>query len=233
MSISGPVQEVIGSTAVAAASYTIALAQAPTVGNSLILCAEDITNPITAVSGGGVTWAKAVSKVGTASRSEIWFGHNSDGTAGNITVNFTSKATSTGSGNVTEWAGLNNAVADATNSGSADLDANPATGAVTPAFANSLAIATAAWSANDYSSGPTGGFTRRTTFNDTVDFGEAGSKIVSTVAACSAAWVLNAGISWTATIAVFGAPDPAAASTLQRRPLADESQSNYYITTPS
>lgn len=206
MAISGPIQEVIGSIAVAAASYTIALAQAPAIGSSLILCAENPGTAIISVSGGGVTWANAISLSGTGVRIEIWFGHNSDGTGGNITINYPVKGPSTGSGNVTEWRGLNNAAPDATNSNSALADATPNTGSAASAFANSLLIATGVWSPDDYSSGPTNGFSRRTSFNDSIEFAEAASRIVSSTGTYSTGWSLTAGVNWAAAIAIFGAP---------------------------
>ncbi len=207
MSISGPVQEVTNSSGGNVGSFNTTIA-APAAGNSLILCVEGSVKLIASVSGGGVTWAPAVT-AGGPPYSEIWFGHNSSGSGTAITVTYGGKGSfGTGSINITEWQGLNNALADATNGGAGTLDANPHTGSVSTAFENSLLIATGSWTANDYSSGPTNSFTRRTSFNDGVNFAEAASRIVAALGSYSTAWVLSAGINWDATIAAFGAPAP-------------------------
>jgi len=102
--------------------------------------------------------------------------------------------------------GLNNAVPDATNSNTGVASSTVTTNSVTPATASNLVVAIGAWTVNDYSSGPTNGFTRLTQTGGGAVFQESAYLIQSSATAKSAGYTLTAGINWAAAIAVFGAP---------------------------
>ncbi len=67
-------------------------------------------------------------------------------------------------------------------------------------------VAIGAWTANDYSSGPTNSFTRLTQTGGGAVFQESAYLIQAAVTAKSTGWSLTAGINWAADIFVFGAP---------------------------
>lgn len=185
----------------AAGSPIVAFSVTP--GNSVLmvityLSADSIdTNPNC-----GVPLTQAISKSVSGVVVEIWYLHNS---AGSAFAFFAGANATRCSFQVSEWTGLANAAPDATNSASALVNASPATGSVTPASAAALVLGAGGWTADNYSSGPTNSFTRLTRTGGGAAWQEAGYQIESAVAAYSTGWALTAGINWAAVIAAFGA----------------------------
>lgn len=70
---------------------------------------------------------------------------------------------------------------------------------------NSLVVAVAGWTANDYSSGPTNSFTRGLHDGGNGFFLESAYRVMPGGIA-DTGWTLSAGISWATAIAVFDAP---------------------------
>lgn len=180
---------------------------APASGNSLIAqIAGGAADSITSITGGGVTWSKALRKAGSSTSAEIWYGHGSSGSGTTITLNRSGRSPGPMCANVSEWSGLNNAAPEATNNNSDVANAIVTTNSVTPSSTNALVVGNAVWTLNDYSTGPTNSFTRMTQTNITGAFIEEGYQIESSAIAYSTGWTLTAGIAWAATIAAFGAP---------------------------
>ncbi len=110
------------------------------------------------------------------------------------------------SANFSEWSGLSNAAPSATNSDFGLANPTVTTGSVVPTTANNLVIGAGAWTANDYSTGPTNSFTRMTQTGGGTAWQEAAYLIQSSATSQSTGWGLSAGINWASAIAVFGAP---------------------------
>ncbi len=104
-----------------------------------------------------------------------------------------------------EFSGLKNQAAESTNNNSGVASSTVTIGSVTPTSANNLIIGGGFWTVNDYSSGPTNGFTRATNVGGTGQFQEVAYLIQSAATANSTGWGLTAGINWEAVIAAFGA----------------------------
>lgn len=104
-----------------------------------------------------------------------------------------------------EFSGLLNQAPESVNSNSGTLSSTVTTGSVTPSSAANLIIAGGAWTANDYSTGPTNGFTRDTAVGGGVRYIESAHLIQSSATAQSTGWGLTLGINWAAVIAAFGA----------------------------
>jgi hypothetical protein len=86
------------------------------------------------------------------------------------------------------------------------LDNTPITITVSPTAASNLVIASAAFTANDYSSGPTGGFTRSVHGGTGTVWLEPAYLIQSSAANATASWTLTAGLNWDTAIVVFNSP---------------------------
>lgn len=106
--------------------------------------------------------------------------------------------------NMSEWSGVSTAIAEAVNTGTGVLSATVATSSVTPVAASNLIIGAGGWTANDYLSGPTNGFTRMTQVGQgATTFQESGYIIQLAATTKSIGWSLTAGINWAAVIAEF------------------------------
>lgn len=134
----------------------------PGSGNTLVLMAQTVTdNPITAVTGGGVTWTKVASWQNAAvAGGEIWIGPNSSGSGTTITVTRTNLYGGRHDLNVSEWSGMpTTATADG---GSNAVTNNPdnVTPSVTPtAGLPVLLLANNVVYTRTVTAGPSGGFT--------------------------------------------------------------------------
>lgn len=206
MAITGPVQQVTGTTGASPViSYSITIA-APTAGHSLIACISTSTSqhPVSSISGGGVTWRSAVAQtIGTGTpQSQIWFGHNSSGAGTTVTITYATAAK--GSCSITEWSGLTNGVANSTCVNSANADSTPTAGSVVTNSNNSLIVSNSSWAANGYSSGPNNSFTRGTAFNDGVHFGEMAFRIITVNGAYTVTWQLTTPRPTNSAIVIFG-----------------------------
>lgn len=197
--INGPLQEVTASSGVAASSLSFNTGN-PTKGNSLILCTSRTqAQPVSSVSGLGLTWNQGVG-LNSGVGFDIWFAHNASVAGGTVTVTTSGKTTGIIEANLTEWSGLNQAAPDATNINHG-TSGTPATGSVSNSRANSLIMAGVGFVVTGaYSSGPTGGFTRR----QAVAQLESASDVVSALSSYSTSWSLTGNPGWVTGIASFG-----------------------------
>jgi len=156
------------------------------------------------VGGGGGFLTCGTAVAGTAITNNICHKHNIP--AGVTSVTFDSGNEVRLNVSVITISGLNNAMPDATNSNTGLASSTVTTNSVTPATASNLVVAIGAWTANDYSSGPTNSFTRLTQTGGGAVFQESAYLIQAAVTAKSTGWSLTAGINWAADIFVFGAP---------------------------
>lgn len=199
------VQQVAGSDQ----SEPLTLAISPTAGNSLIAVvaysALD-SGPQIFLDVGGL-FALAVSKTGSII-SAIYYLH--DIPSGIASIGFDTNSELGQLMNVSEWSGLNNAAPTSTNNNSGTASSTVTTGSVTPTTTNNLVIGSGAWTADDYSSGPTNGFTRLTAPPAVFFLGASEGAYINQTAITtkSTGWGLSAGIDWAATIAVFGSGAP-------------------------
>lgn len=201
------IQQKTATTSNGAGGITATFDVPVTVGNSVIVeisfasgfvTTVSIQNPSPEILVAGIT------KNGTLIRTAIWYIHNI--TSAHTQIVVTGSAANRLSFNASEWSGLTNAAPEATNSAATAANANPATGSVSPASANNLVIASGAWTLDDYSTGPTNGFTRLDQTGGSVAWLESAYLIQSSATAAGTDWTLTAGINWAAAIAVFGAP---------------------------
>lgn len=178
-----------------------------TASNAVIVCISYLnTTSVTAIDNGGTaSLVQQVVASGTGVATAIWSATNVTG--GATDVNITLLDTTDVVVNMSEWSGLSNAGAEAVNNDAAVLSSTVATGSVTPASTRNLIIAVGAWTADDYSSGPTNSFTRMTQVGSgATTFQESAYRIQTSATARSTGWGLSAGVNWAAAIAAFGAP---------------------------
>jgi hypothetical protein len=201
------VQQAVATGADGSVGVTATFGTVLSAGNSVVVILSRVvgvknTLAVVLVGGGAETLITDLNQTGTNTSVTILHVHNVAG--GSTGVTATTSATSRVSLNATEWKGLTNAASEGTNSKSALLDAAPNTLSVTPASASNVAIAVGGWTADDYSAGPTNGFSRLTPTGGGLEFQEGAYIQQSTATAQSTGWTLTAGINWAAGIAVFG-----------------------------
>ncbi len=197
------VQQKVGSAADGSSGITVTFDAPLAAGSSVIALLEPdpklSVDPVL-VGGGAGALALVLEQAGTTSL-QIWVIHGVTG--GETGLTFTSTAAVPVVANVSEWSGLANAGAEATNS-TTGVSASPAI-AVTPTSASNLCIAAYSTPTDDYASGPTGGFTRMTSASITGVFMETAYKIQAVVAVGAAEWSIdNPATNWTVVAAAFG-----------------------------
>lgn len=172
-----------------------------TVGNSIIACVSGITSVGVVRVLGGEDLASGITKTEVGIFDSIWY-LMSVGSSGLDTINIQGDASRV-SGSIMEVSGLID-VPEAFTSASDTLSDTVATGNVDPTTANNLIVATGAWTADDYSSGPTNAFTRLTPTGGGLAWQEAAYKIrPADDSALGTGWGLTAGVNWAACIGVF------------------------------
>ncbi len=196
--ITGPVHQGTGSGA-GSNSVNITITAA-TAGNCLILTATaSHGSTVSAVSGGGVTWASVVTS-DTNFRSAIWKGPNSSGSGTTITVTLTGSPNSFF--NVSEWAGLDTScTTDQSNSGNGN-SATLTAPTITTTNANDLIIACGILPSS-FTSGPTLSFTALNTPDNTRI--ESAYRIVSSTAAYFTEWSFGGATTFESETARFKA----------------------------
>lgn len=177
-----------------------------TAGNAIIICISYLnTQTVSSISLGDNALAQEVLSDGTGIATAIWVLTNAVNTG--TTVIFSMSDTTDVVINMSEWSGLNDTGAEDVNSGVGVLSSTVSTGSVTPVSTNNLVIGAGAWTADDYSTGPTNSFTRMTQVGSgATTFQESAYRIQTTATARSTGWGLTAGVNWAACAAVFGAP---------------------------
>lgn len=189
-----------------ATSTSVTLDAAPTAGNTLILIATGkASNAPTAVSGGGVTWASAVSQ--TTNRTvAIWYGHGSTGASSTVTVSYPSGIGNNPLLHISEWSGLANAGPQSTNTGNGTGTAAMTAGSITPTDAVGVAITGMCYlsSVNSLLSGPTNSFNRLTFVSGSPGL-ESAYKITASASSTSTTVTLDNNDSYGAVIAYFAA----------------------------
>jgi hypothetical protein len=103
-----PVQTVVFTFSVTQATQTATMPVSVTPGNALILLSGIVpTTTISSISGGGVTWVKAIAFAGSGGETEIWYGFNSTGVGTSIAVTYAASvaATTNSAFTVQEWSG--------------------------------------------------------------------------------------------------------------------------------
>lgn len=103
-----------------------------------------------------------------------------------------------------EVSGLANSVAEDTDIASALASATVTTPSVTPTSTNNLVVAVGGWTSNNYSTGPTNGFTRLTPTGGGAAWQEAAYIIQAAATAKSTGWGLTVGINWASAVCAFG-----------------------------
>lgn len=176
-------------------------------GTAIIVClSHPATTTVNAVlDSDAVNFTQVALRTGSGVTTEIWALPNGLGGTAGVFIDSSGTVGEIWA-NLTEWSGLNNAGAEATNTNSGLASSTVTTNSVTPASTRNLVIAVGGWTANDYVSGPTNSFTRMTPIGGTGTFQESAYLIQSSATARSTGWTLSAGINWAAAIAVFGGP---------------------------
>ncbi|HUR55797.1 MAG TPA: SGNH/GDSL hydrolase family protein [Gemmataceae bacterium] len=215
MSISTPVQQVVGKTASGGSTTKNITIAAPGVGASLILrCYRGTGTTISGITGGGVTWAQ-VAVVEDSSNTigvEVWAGHGSSGSGTTVAVTLGS-AYSQISYNVTEHSGVDSTpILDpsaSTNTGTSGTDS---TSSVTPTASQEvLLLAVGGVRSAALTDTPTGSFTANTRpgtghLGAPVEFAFAYRIVASTSGAYGTSWPSSVGYQpWCSIIVGFRA----------------------------
>lgn len=192
-------------------TLTITMDAPLTAGNALFVCvsyaaASSISSMVTGpVNLGTGTQDNTSSR--TAIANDIWyFDTAGDGTETQVVVVQASALTRM-SVWVGEFSGITPGLAhEGASNNSVVASSSVSTFAASMGSAVNLSIASFGMVANDYSSGPTDGFTRATPIGGGTVYQEVGYKIQSTNVITSTTWTLTAGINWASTISAFGGP---------------------------
>lgn len=208
---SGPqlVQQKTGT--IVGATLTITMDAPLTAGNALFVCvsyaaASSISSIITGPGSLG-TGSQDNTSSKTAIANDIWyFDTVGDGTETQIVVNQSSALM-----RMSVWVGEFSGIAPGNASEAKSADGQTASSSVSasvasPASPNNLILASFGMVANDYSSGPTNGFTRATSIGSGSVFQEVGYKLQISADPASTTWTLTAGINWASAISAFGGP---------------------------
>lgn len=193
-------------------TLTITMDAPFTAGNTLFVCVSyagtsSISSMATAPgvqSGGNQDNTDVRSAIG----NDIWFfAGTGDGTETGVTIVQVSALTRM-SVWVGEFSGITPGIGheDATSADATASSSVAFTRQINPVSANNLILASFGMVANDYSSGPTDGFTRATAVGGGVVYQEVAYKFQTSADAASTTWTLTAGINWASTISAFGGP---------------------------
>lgn len=208
---SGPqlVQQKTG--AVVGNTLTITMDAPLTPGNALFVCVSHATASgiSSIVTGPGAlgTGTQDNTKNKAAIANDIWyFDTTGDGTETSIRV-VQSSALTRMSVWVGEFSGITPAAANESFNGDSNLaSSSVAPGSVSPVSPTNLILSSFGMVANDYSSGPTDGFTRATPVGSGTVYQEVAYNLQSSADVASTTWTLTAGINWAGTISAFGGP---------------------------
>ena len=206
------VQQVSIPAAAAVSSVSPTLSSGVTAGDALILVFADQADngsAVSSVSGGGVTWEKAVSSGASTTYgvAEVWYGLDSTGTSGStvITVNL-SATTNVQIADVSEWKGIATTGALDTDTSDTGASTSISAGAITPSASGELIISDAYLSyANTSQPTPSNGFS-----SFTQNHGESGYYrgygaylVDGTSSSISTTWTEPGSGDWSAAIAAF------------------------------
>lgn len=174
-----------------------------TTGNLVVVCVSYLnTQSVTDVDSNSDNTVQQTASNGTGIASEI---RSVIAVSAGTEVHVSTTDTTDLVVNISEWSGISSATAEAVNNGTGVLSATVATGSVTPGSTRNLIIGVGAWTADDYQSGPTNGFTRMIQVGQgATTFQESAYIIQSSATAKSTGWTLSAGVNWAAAIAAFG-----------------------------
>lgn len=192
-------------------TLTITMDAPLTAGSALFVCVSYVASTSfisSIVTSPGALGAGTQDNTGVRNiGDDIWFFNTvGDGTETGITI-----VQSSGLTRMSVWVGEFSGIQPNSMHESANNDNNLAsssvtTGSVSPLSANNLILASFGMVANDYSSGPTGGFTRATPIGSGSVYLEVAYKLQTSADAASTTWTLTAGINWASTISAFGGP---------------------------
>ena len=184
------------------------VAFAPAATNSVIMIISYLstdgvdTNPRLT---GGVSTSLTLASTSTVAGvvTEIWYAHVVG--ASHTAASFVGVEGTRCSFNVSEWSGLVNEAPERPSDSSALASSTVTAGTDPPSSTSNVVIAAAAWTADNYSSGPTEGYTRMTQTGGGAVFQEGAYLIQATNAEGFTQWTLTAPINWATASAIFGA----------------------------
>lgn len=189
-------------------TLTITMDAPLTAGNALFVCvshmqASDITSVTSIPSGQTYNQDNTVNRT---IANDIWIPAGAVDGDTDITV-VQSSALLRMSVWVGEFSGITvPAPHESANNNSSLASSAVSTGSVSPISLDNLILASFGMVANDYSSGPTGGFTRATPAGGGSVYLEVAYKLQTSADAASTTWTLTAGINWASCISAFGGP---------------------------
>ena len=204
------VQQKTGTTA--SGDLTITMDSALTAGNAVIACISYVTPD--SITGAETTGsvdnlsADIQETSGTGIGVDIW--SNTNVTGGTLTVVIHANTGATRiTANVSEWSNIGSGIENsksASGLASTTVVTDDGSHHTTPSSARNVVIACGAWTANNYSSGPTDSFTRMTAAGTGAVRQETAYKIQTTATAANPSWTLTSGINWAGASAAYGAP---------------------------
>lgn len=208
---SGPqlVQQKTGT--IVGATLTITMDAPLTPGNALFVCVSyaqsSSISSMTTQPGILGTGTQDTESDRVAIANAIWyFDTTGDGSENGLEIKQASALTRM-SVWVGEFSGITpGAASEGKISSSSVASSSVSTQSTSASSANNLAIASFGMVANDYSSGPTDGFTRATPIGGGSVYQEVAYKIQSSAVVVSTTWTLTAGINWASCISAFGGP---------------------------
>lgn len=207
-------------TGTGSATITVTMDSPFTVGNVMVVCvsyARFVSNYVTQVTTTTLQtsfdptpsnpWALVN---GTGVNAEIWAQtFSKGGSEGDPDSSIIVTQVETGriSVSVSEWTTFGDTVTkDDSNTNTGLASATVTTGSSVPSVAHNITFAIGTWTADDYSTGPTNGFTRLTQTGSGLVWQEAAYKFQTSATSTSTGWGLSAGINWAAAIVTFEVP---------------------------
>lgn len=209
------------SSASSGTSLDTNLSSAPRTGDMLILTygGSPVSSTISSISGGGVTWIKAVGSH-TNRDSEIWYGLNASSSGTNVTTTISTACTSNCLINISEWAGMATSSAlDATSTRNGFLATIPSPTSTT-SNANDVVLTTEREVGVSLASGPTGAFAALATASSSN--GNSAYDIVTTTVTTSTSWTFATSTQFDTVIAAFKAIPATNTSTITTNYVFDD-----------
>lgn len=127
-------------------------------------------------------------------------------TGGDLTLTITATGSPSLKVSISEWSGLNDAPVEDAQPFSDALSSAVQFPHYTPVSTNNLVIVVAGWTANNYSSGPTNGFTRMTPVGSLSAYQEVAYRVNTSATETRPTYALTAPVNYATVIAEFGAP---------------------------
>lgn len=205
---SGPVlvQQAVAVGIDSGSGFQVNLLNAVGSGNYIIVCISHATGTVNSVTPGFslADLTLVGTSIGTGITVDMFALTPTDPGDTFVTISATTSVSLKVS--ISEWSGLSNATVENEKQNATSLSSTVTTENTIPNSTNNLIIAVGGWTANNYSSGPSDGFTRMTPVGSLSAYQEVAYLVQSSADPKNTTWMLTAPLNSTTVIAAFGAP---------------------------